>query len=268
MDAVTNAAMPFSDVIDQLAHENGVFRARPSSAWRQGRTLFGGLSAALAVSSAKQAFRDLPPLRSAHFAFVGPITDDLELTPSIMRAGKSTTFVGVHGRSNSEATLSATLVYGAARRSSHCYRSLPMPDVLPPDSLRVFFDEPFAPRFARQFDAHFAGGAYPVSGTDTPELLLWLRHRDQAAPDDAASIIALGDVPPSAAMTMFTTPAPISTITWSVDVLTDKFVGTGWHLAQVAAESVGHGYSSQRMTLWDASGTPILASRQTVAVFE
>ena len=268
MDAITNATTPFSDVLDQLSREQNVFRAKPSEAWRQGRTLFGGLSAALAVATAQRAFPDLPPLRSAQFAFVGPASGDLELMPRLLRAGKSTTFVEVGARSEKEPALAAHLVFGSARRSSHCYRSLPLPEVSPPQSLPAFFDTPFAPVFSRQFDARFAGGAQPVSGAQTPELLLWLRHRDPAAPNDVASIIALGDVPPPAAMTMFANPAPISTITWSVDVLVDKFVGTGWHLIQVAAETVGGGYSSQRMTLWDASGTPILAARQTVAVFE
>ena len=267
MDAIANATTPLSDLLDQLTREKGIFRAKPSEEWRQGRTLFGGLSAALAVSAAQRAIPDLPPLRSAQFTFIGPAMGDLELTPRLLRMGKSAAFVEVHGQSDSEMVLAATLVFGSARRSSHCYRSLPMPNVPPPGSLPVFFDRPFAPRFSRQFDAHFAGGAQPVSGADTPELLLWVRHRDHAAPDEAASIIALGDVPPPGAMTMFVTPAPISTITWSVDVLADSFTGTGWHLSHVVAESVGDGYSSQRMTLWHASGAPVLAARQTVAVF-
>lgn len=267
MDATVDATTPFSDVLDQLTREKAIYRAKPSEEWRQGRTLFGGLSAALAVSAAQRAIPDLAPLRSAHFAFTGPATGDLELAPRLLRAGKSTAFVEVHGRSDSETALSAMLVFGSARRSSHHYRSLPMPEVPPPESLPVFFDRPFAPRFSRQFDAHFAGGAQPVSGADTPEFLLWVRHRDQAAPDEAASIIALGDVPPPGAMAMFVTPAPISTITWSVDVLADNFTGAGWHLIHAAAESVGEGYSSQRMTLWHASGTPVLAARQMVAVF-
>ena len=267
MDAITHATTPFSDVLDQLGREKSAFRAKPSEDWRQGRTLFGGLSASLAVAAAQRAVPGLPPLRSANFAFVGPASGDLELMPRVLRAGKSTTIVEVHALSENETALSAVLVFGSARRSSHCYRSLPMPETPPPTSLPIFFDKPFAPPFSRQFDAHFAGGAQPVSGAHTPELLLWVRHRDHAAPDDVASVIALGDVPPPAAMTMFATPAPISTITWSIDVLTDKFMGTGWHLIHVAAESVGEGYSSQRMTLWEAGGTPILAARQTVAVF-
>jgi acyl-CoA thioesterase len=268
MDVTTNAATPFSDVLDQLERARNAFHAKPSEEWRQGRTLFGGLSAALAVSAAQQAFPDLPPLRSAQFAFSGPAMGDLELTPRVLRAGKSTTFVEVHGQSNDETSMTAILVFGATRRSSYSYRPLPMPEVPPPGSLPVFFDESFAPRFTRKFDAQFAGGARPVSGADVPELLLWLRHRDDAAPDNVASIIALGDACPPGAITMFVTFPPMSTITWSIDVLADKFIGSGWHLMHVAADSLGEGYSSQHMTLWHASGVPVLAARQVVAIFE
>jgi acyl-CoA thioesterase len=267
MDALTTAATPFSDILDQLTREVDIFRARASDDWQQGRTLFGGLSSALAVAAARRLFPDLPPLRSAQFAFVGPATGDLELMPRLVRRGKSSAFVAVEAISNSEIALNAMLMFGSERRSSHCYRALPMPHVSPPGALPDFFDAPFAPNFSHQFDGKFAGGARAVSGAEKPELLLWIRHRDHAAPDDVTSAIALGDLPPPAAMTMFAAPAPISTVTWSIDVLADKFAGTGWHLIHVEADVVGGGYSSQRMTMWDAAGVPVLAARQTVAVF-
>lgn len=257
----------FSDVLAGLRRDGETFRSEPPADWRQGRTLFGGLSAALAVAAARQAFPKLPPLRSAQITFVGPATGELVLEPTLVRAGKSAAFVAVTGRAESTAALQAMLMFGAPRRSSHCYRDLPAPPVAPPDLLGCFFDAPFAPRFAQHFDARFAGGARAVSGTDEPELLLWIRHRDGAAPDDITSLVALGDVPPPAAMTMFATPAAISTVTWSFDVLGDKIAGAGWHLVHVEAETVGDGYSTQRVTLWDATGDPVLAARQSVAVF-
>ena len=40
--------------------------------WAQGRTAYGGLTAALCVEAAALVSSDLPPLRSAQFAFIGP----------------------------------------------------------------------------------------------------------------------------------------------------------------------------------------------------
>jgi hypothetical protein len=36
---------------------------------------------------------------------------------------------------------------------------------------------------------------------------------------------------------------------------------------QIEAESIGDGYSSQRMVLWDTTGAPVLIARQTIAIF-
>lgn len=40
--------------------------------WMQGRTTYGGLSAALCLAGTLSAHADLPPLRSAQVAFIGP----------------------------------------------------------------------------------------------------------------------------------------------------------------------------------------------------
>jgi len=87
---MTTAA--FSDVLASLTQDGDRFHVEPSEDLRQGRTLFGGLSACLAVRSAQAAFPQLPPLRSAQFAFIGPVTGALFLTPILLRAGKSATF--------------------------------------------------------------------------------------------------------------------------------------------------------------------------------
>ena len=94
-----------------------------------------------------------------------------------------------------------------------------------------------------------------------------MRHRDSSAPDNVGSILALGDVPPPAAITMFKTRAPISTVNWSVDVIGTHFQGAAWHLAHVEGETIDEGYSAQRMTLWNSDGQPVLSGRQTIAVF-
>lgn len=267
MSAQSNAVTPFSQVLTHLARDGHTYRAIPSEEWRQGRTFFGGLSASLAVTVAQQEFQTLPPLRSAQFSFIGPVTGPLELTPRLLRAGKSASFVEVTGISDSEDVFRATLMFGASRESAYSYLSLPMPVVPRPEGLPNFFDAPFAPRCTGQFEGRTAGGATPLSGARRPELLLWMRHRDSSAPNNVSSILALGDVPPPAAITMFTSSAPISTVTWSVDVIGTQFLGAAWHLAHVEAESIGEGYSAQRIMLWNSDGEPVLSGRQSIAVF-
>src|SRR5271154_1603295 len=167
----------FSGVLASLVQDGDLFHVEPAAVWRQGRTLFGGLSASLAVLSAKRAFPQLPPLRSAQFAFIGPVTGALFLAPALLRAGKSATFVQVEGRTETDAALRATLVFGAARPSSHPYNALPMPQAAPPGSLPKLISGPFAPTFSHQFETRIAGGAPPASGAAKPEVLGRLRPR-------------------------------------------------------------------------------------------
>jgi hypothetical protein len=48
MDAMTIADQPFSEVFARMTRDGASYHAAPSGNWRQGRTLFGGLRAALA----------------------------------------------------------------------------------------------------------------------------------------------------------------------------------------------------------------------------
>ena len=58
----------FSELINGIHRDGDTWTADVSEDWRQGRTLFGGLSGALCLEAAKREFIDLPPLRSAQFA--------------------------------------------------------------------------------------------------------------------------------------------------------------------------------------------------------
>jgi acyl-CoA thioesterase len=257
----------FSGVLSSLVREGDLFHVEPSENWRQGRTLFGGLSACLAVLSAKRAFPQLPPLRAAQFAFIGPVTGALFLTPILLRTGKSATFIEVEGRAETNTAFRATLVFGVSRRSSHSYSALAMPHAAPPGALPRLISEPLAPTFSHEFESQIAGGAPAISGAAKPEYLAWLRHRDRFAPDDITSIIALGDATPPPALSMFKEFPTVSTIMWSIDFLSDKFSGPGWHLVSAESDVIGDGYCNQRSVLWESSGVPIFISRQTIAIF-
>ena len=69
-------------------------------------------------------------------------------------------------------------------------------------------------------------------------------------------------------MAFFDSDKPLNTMTWSLDVLTDRIENeTGWWLVEVRAESLRDGYSSQTMTVWNAQREAVLCCRQHVAVF-
>ena len=69
-------------------------------------------------------------------------------------------------------------------------------------------------------------------------------------------------------MSLFTQFGPISTMTWAMDVVdVPGEDDDGWCLLRTKAETIGDGYSTQEMHLWDCNGRPLILARQNVAVF-
>lgn len=258
--------MEFSEILAATARDGGV-ELTPD--WQQGRTAYGGLSAALCLAAALRAHPDLPPLRSAQFAFVGPAAGRLTTDLQVLRQGKSSAFVGVDLTGEAGLACRAILCFGAARPSNHDHVDLPFPaETSGPDACPPFFNVPTPPAFSHHFDAALAAGQRPGSATKDPLVRVWLRHRDPQRTDSAVALLALADAIPPAAMLLSKEFAPISTMTWSLDILTEQPVSDdGWWLLESRAETAQVGYSAQAMTVWGAGGQPVIAARQTVAIF-
>ena len=236
--------------------------------WRQGRTLYGGLSAALCVEAAARALPEPRPLRSAQFAFAGPASGTVTARPTILRQGKSTIFVSVDLHGDAGLATRATLCFAADRTSSIAYANLPMPETPPPEDCPDFFNNPGAPAFSVNFESKRIRRPRNAAGERDPELVLWIRHRDPDIAPTATALVALADAAPPAAMLLMKTPGPISTMTWSLDLLTDPAqAAPGWILMRSTALVAADGYSTQTMTLWDSAGRPLVSATQNVAVF-
>jgi acyl-CoA thioesterase len=259
--------MTFTQLCDSVRQDGDLWRAEASEDWRQGRTLYGGASAALCLEACLRAHQPTAPLRSAQITFIGPSAQDLTLTPAILRRGKSATYLAADLMSEGQIATRAVFCFGDARESAYDRRAAGAPAVPTQDACGSYFQEGRRPVFAQHFDLRLAGGYPPVSGAPEPDILVWARHRDEEASGPVA-LLALADVPPPAAFSVFTAPAMISTMTWMVDILdAEALAGGGWRLLRSTAETISQGYSAQAMTIWDETGRPILAGRQTIAVF-
>jgi len=236
--------------------------------WMQGRTTYGGLTAALCLEAAMSTSGGRP-IRSAQIAFVGPVSGDVECTATLLREGKNTVFTSVRMIGETGVAAEAIFAFGAHRESSLNFAHLPAPEVTAPDETASFFgDSPKRPAFTRNFNIRLAKGKPPMSGAPDADMSLWMRHKDGAVAPDALSVLALADAPPPAALAMLTGPARISSMTWMAEFLTDDIqTEQGWFLARHVADTSKDGYNSQAMTLWNTSGQPIMIGRQTIAVF-
>ena len=256
----------FASLLQRLAPDGQGFVIEATPDWVQGRTLYGGLSAALCLEATQRSLADLPPLRSAHFSFAGPASGALSIRPTVLRQGKSSVVVGVDLSGEAGFAVRAILTFGAARASALSYLDIPAPVPQHPESCVNFLRGSGMPTFMQHFEMRQASEHFPVSGASVPDFLLWVRHNDAAGVDPMVALLALADAPPPAAMAMFDRPAPISTITWAVNVIGIP-PDAGWRLIRTHGESVAHGYASQNMTIWDQTGAPLITAQQNVAVF-
>jgi len=257
----------FSELIADVEARGGVHRLLVSEDWMQGRTAYGGLTAAFALEAALAAAADPPPLRSAQISFIGPASGALTARAGVLRRGRSALFVGADVSGEKGLAARAVFVFGAARKSAFDLSFLPPPELPGPTQSEEFLPPGMGPNFAQHYESRLAAGGRPVSGSTAHDHFIWVRHRDLGA-RDLTALIALADMPPPAVLPMFTEFAPISSVTWMLNVLTAApATEDGWWLMESRAENAAEGYSSQDMFVWNSRGEAVIAGRQSVALF-
>ncbi len=259
--------MNLRELLEDVSERDDAWHLEAAEGWTQGRTLFGGLTAALCAHVAQRTLgSDLPPLRSAQVAFVGPAASPLQIKAVELRRGRSATVVSVDCQSEAGLAARTLLTYGTGRVSTVSHDSSLAPQVLPPEGCEPFMPPRDGPQgFFQKFDIRQAGHSRPLSG-GPPEFLAWVRLREPEGVDPTLALLALADSLPPAVMTVFAAPAPISTMTWSIDLahLPDP---TAWNLLRSTSEQAADGYSQQAMSMWDVAGRRLAVAQQVVAIF-
>lgn len=257
----------FSELMATLSPQGDVYSVAITPDWMQGRTTYGGLGAALCLEGVRRAFPNLPALRSAQISFIGPAGGEVAVAPALLRQGKSMTFAGADLSGAQGLATRAVFAFGAARPSAFDRAFIGSPDLPGPDDCEPYIPEGMGPPFARHYDVRLARGARPITKSSEHDHYIWVRHRDQKA-DDVVALLALADMPPPAMMPMFEAPAPISTVSWMLNFLhAELHTEDGWWLLRSCAENASEGYSSQDMLVWNRKGEPVIAGRQSVAIF-
>lgn len=257
----------FTDLVALLRSSGGAFSLTIPEDWAQGRTTFGGLTAALCLEAALRAHSSLPALRSAQIAFIGPAGGAVTMTSKILRAGRTMTYVEADLAADTGLATRALFAFGATRPSAFDRRFIADHTPPRPADCPDYIPAGMGPAFTQHFEQKLVRGGRPLTGSAAHDHVLWIRHRDGRARTISA-LLALADMPPPALMPMFTAPAPVSSVTWLVNLLTsDPQTEDGWWLVETRAENAAQGYSSQDMIVWNTRGEAVIAARQQVAIF-
>jgi acyl-CoA thioesterase len=262
--------MLFSETLASMRPLNSGWSALIGGDWSQGRATFGGMVAALG----NEAMRRLVPkdreLRGLDVTFVGPaLAGEVSIDAEILRVGKAVTIA--RARLWSEGKIAATLtgIYGAARATT-----LAIPPTVDA-GVRPALDWPDrsgadmgGPSFVRHFGYRWAEGARPFAGSSLRTAKIYVRHQDPA-PLTESHVVALIDCIPSVVLQLMSTPAPSSSLTWTVQFLRHdySFPPEAWWRIDALVDSAGSGYSCESCVLLDPAGVPAAVARQMVAVF-
>ena len=180
--------------------------------WLQGRTAYGGLSAALALHAAQQSDVDLPPLRSAQVAFIGPLSGEVTIRATGCAAAATPPSSRPMSKSEAGLGLRATFVFMARSTSRVDHRGRQRARLR---RCRRPDDADLHAATARRSSP--ATSNCSIAATDSvgpAEWLRWARLRERDGLDPMVELIAIADCLPPAAFKLLGGPAPLSSMTW------------------------------------------------------
>ena len=260
--------MQFSEILASVRRDQEQWTVVVAEDWAQGRSLFGGLQAALAV----KAMRDLVPevpLRSLQTTFLAPVpAGTVHIRAQILRSGKSATHVEARIMDGAQTLCLLVGIFGASRPSK-VERIPQQPLVECSKPLHFPYIESVMPAFTRYFQMTWLRGGFPYSGSTLVENVLELGFKQETGVANEMHVLAIADVIPPIGLSLLRTPTTGSSMTWTIDFLADQFADLclqGWRMdAEMCAAR--DGYTSQSGLLWGPGGRAVALSRQNMVIF-
>jgi acyl-CoA thioesterase len=258
--------MLFSEILGAATVEDGVWSAAATGDWLQGRSLFGGLQAAMALRAMRRLVHPDVPLRVLQTTFVAPVAaGKVTVRARVLRTGKSVTQVEARILEGSETAALVVGVFGLPRASRVAV--VPRSSVVE-DEVRDLHPAPPGVAFAQHFALRRLRGDRLISGSRRTDAVLEVGMKDGDGAATEEHVVAIADAPPPLALAFLETPAFGSSVTWTLEML-DRIDGLSldrWQL-HIELSAARDGYTSQSVLVCAPGGRPVALSRQSMVVF-
>lgn len=245
--------------------------------WGQGRTTYGGLVAAVLAARAIGA-SELDPvtLRALTTNFLAPVVvGPARVSAEILRRGSSATQVEVRieqpddaGATSLRAVALAT--FGTPRESAVDIRPAALSELPDPAAREPWpYVEGLMPEFMANVEFRQFGGQLPFSGAPNGDVTGYMRFAEPTGGFDVEHLVALIDAWAPAPSQMLTSPAMMSTMTWTLELvapLGDVDPAARWWY-EVTTDAAHGGYGHSEARVFTDDGRPVAISRQTIALF-
>ncbi|CAA0121270.1 Uncharacterised protein [Halioglobus japonicus] len=244
------------------------------SEWGQGRSAFGGLTAALLLAHIehKTGLTDRD-LRTINIHFCGAVILDhpCTFTHRVLSEGKSV--IQIEGQLLQEGQVKTQVVacFSMQRTSSIQVTHKPVFAAKSvSQSMRFPFIKGLVPDFLEYFDLRITEGSLPFSGSDQSKLAGWMRFADPVEPLNDSAMLALIDAWPPAVLPMLDNPAPASSITWNVEFIHPRapLQRDDYLLYDCETVQADSGYAHTEAKIFHPNGQLLVLSRQLVGIYD
>ncbi|MEM6292799.1 MAG: thioesterase family protein [Myxococcota bacterium] len=255
-------------LIDQWTADGDHFFFDVPEGWMQGRSTFGGLTAAIMAALGRRVVPEADrSLRVFSTQLLAPVVPgQLRGEVSVLRSGRNITFTDVRLAQGDAVVARATPVFAKALSDALDIPPPPKPEVTPAESLQpIPYIPGFMPEFTQHVDMRWAEGATPYSGSETAAFVGHCRYRVPLG--GVAGLLALLDTWPAPSLGKASKPIPASTVSWTAHLLGVPADFEQWFTFQYETAVGQNGLHTVVGRLYAEDGTLLGWTEQLVAVF-
>lgn len=272
----TSSKVSLDDLINAMDQDPGQALTVPTS-WSQGRTVYGGLTAALIHHCMQQKIKQVAPnearpLRYLNLSFIGPIQADQALTIEVepLRSGRSATQFAARVIQQDQVCVMAQGCFGVARESIvHLTQQHQHAMPVPKKASFLPMVPKVVPKFLQHLELNLQHGRWPFMRGDLAELHGWMRFKQTPQRFSDSHLIALIDAWPCTVLQQLKKPVAASTMSWNLEFTqtASQPQPEDWLSYQASTSHAAHGYVFGDAKVWNQQGELLAVSRQTVGVF-
>lgn len=245
--------------------------------WAQGRTVYGGLTAALIFDAMqREVVANKPteerPIRYFNLSFIGPLMvgEPSVFEINLLRSGRSATQLSAVVKQNNQVTVMAQACFGVKRSSKIKISNQETHQMKTPKKANFIPQIPkVVPKFLRHFDLNLQAGRLPFMHSKKDFMHGWMRFKKMPEHFTDLHLIAAIDAWPCTVLQQLKLPAPASTMNWNLEFpqTATPINPADWLAYQAHTEHAQDGYVFSDAKVWNQIGELVALSRQTVGVF-
>lgn len=257
--------------IDELldsVDEAAVFNLPVS--WTQGRTIYGGLSAALLLRAMENQVDSSKSLRALNIAFSAPTLpdEDFVIETELLREGKTIAQWQARLIQKGVVCVQAQAVFGMPIESELDIRTFSPPVIGTRESAQSYQTD-FQPGFTQYFDMFQSQGDLPLSGGESLSLGGFMRFKQAPRKTGVCHLVAAIDVWPPASMMQMKALKAGSTVNWTMQFPQPlpELPPSTFFSYQANIEYSQNGFGITHAKVWNEHGQLLALSQQTIIVY-